>query len=259
MLWWGFTFILITCYTLYFFMASLACLLSFPPTNELSFHNQYPTGQPDVKELVTIFIHKEQSFLFPGCWHNTFPHTPTSKRTRQKCWSRKWETFAVISETNRRGYCVLKFGDLGLSNSASENQPKLKQAVCLNFLDGDHLFLVNSKGWICSRETSFIVPSSCARTLGLSQMFVESRKEGRQGRRKEGRAEEGGKEEVNASLEGGGWKGKEKAKIYKEKSTCRAVGSSVSVGEEGEITLKHHLSLQRRLVNKKKGKMILPF
>lgn len=55
----------------------------------------------------------------------------------------------------------------------------------------------------------------------------EGRKAGKEVRRKDrGR---GGKKEENTSQQGGGWKGKEKAKIYKETSACRAVGSSVSV------------------------------
>lgn len=61
------------------------------------------------------------------------------------------------------------------------------------------------------------MPASCAHTLGISQMFVESRKEERQGRRKEGRAEggEGRKKGTLASKEEDGKEKKKKRYIRK--------------------------------------------
>lgn len=103
--------------------------------------------------------------------------------------------------------------NLELLNSASENQPKLKQAVRLNSLDGPpalgELQLMNLFPW-----NFFIVPLSCTYTTDLTD--VCGIKEERQVR--EGEGEREGRKEGGDKLAKQAGKRKKKWHIYKENS-----------------------------------------
>lgn len=158
------------------------------------------------------------------------------------------ETFA-ISETNRGGYCVLKFGNLELLNSISEDQPRLKQAVHLNSLDGDHLFLVNSDE---SVPTKLLLLCLChVHTLWAfcRCLWNKGRKPGKEGRRK------GGWKEGKTSWQGGR-KGKRKGvhvrkRVHTELEHCSWIFWQ-------QITLKHQ-GHDCREDRQQKGKLFFPF
>lgn len=78
-------------------------------------------------------MHREQSLVSPHCWHNTSPTLPPLS-AHAKHVDLTNETFAIISETNRRGYCILKFGNLELFNSASEKSAKAETSCAFEFV-----------------------------------------------------------------------------------------------------------------------------